>query len=253
MLTLGDISTKNIVFYDPYVKDRCVDFCQRRAITLMPDLHDPHTIWRYNAESRDFKASPTPPESIADAQTPVFNANLASRFAESPLLLIQDQNCTAGVVHFSDYNCDKIAIACFSAFREWERTARTLLNELGFSDEDFARYLENHKNERWQLIAPQYRLRSSSASSAFAHADLLPFNAFLGGATGIKLKDSVTKIRNSVMHARGLVLNDPDAEHDLIFDLESFTTFFTCIQELMQSSRTLKNRLAIESENKYAA
>lgn len=248
-LTIGDIHTTDIVYYDPQYAQECLDFCQKRDIDLLPSIDDPHTVHILDSDQLGFNETAVDSARIVHPADNIFSPALLEKFRDYHLLLVHENDELVGVVHFADYSKPAVSVYLFEILFEYEKTLRALLEKRSFTDEDMLDYFRRRaaakkKDEKYygDKLDQYEKLRSK-------HEKLLPFQAFLlNDLIGFAVdqgvfsgKSRVTELRNAIAHARELVEKQDPTANDLIYDPESFTRLFKLGTQLLVDYRRIYN------------
>lgn len=196
ILTIGDIQTRDILYYDKKLNDICYKFCERREIDCLPDFNDPKTI--YIRKSRyKFESEQVGKDRVVSSTMNIFNPAMIERFRTQPLLLVFEFNELTGVVHFSDYNLSIVSHYLFEKLFAYERTIRNFLS------------IEERKSLK-----------------SYESKGLLDVIQRANRKGKFKLDEDVKNLRNSVMHAKEFVNRQIQTSDDMVYNFDSFEQFF---------------------------
>ena len=256
-LTIADVQTRDVLYYDPDLKKDCYVFCKDRDIDSLPALDDLKTIYKRDDKTQTFEANNIEEDRTISATMNIFNPIMLMSFRKHPLLLVTDNEELTGVVHFADYGKAIVSIYLYELFFEYEKALRRLLEKHGCGDEDMITYFKYKINKckeqqtknryagRIQEYGEKIEKKKRSLFEYFYFGDLI---ALVNHKKIAKLID-LSELRNMIMHAHELVnLDDQDAR-DYIYSFSSFTTFFNFALELHASYRLVKNRLTFPKSN----
>jgi len=121
---IADIMTPadEVIFYDPAMEDECVKFCKNRNIEYLPSLEDPNNKAYCRSEKGFFDDSLK-----IDVNLDAFSEQALSKFKQNKVLFVYNYGEFCGIIHFSDYNNDKIKVYIYSIILLYETSLRKIL------------------------------------------------------------------------------------------------------------------------------
>jgi hypothetical protein len=127
-VSLADIQTSELLYFDQEEKSVCYCFCYERGIDCLPDAEDPNKFYQRNREIEDFEHREIEADRIVDGSTDVFAPFLLHCFDSYHLLFVRSHGVITGVVHFSDYNRPAVNVFLYSLLFNYETSLRELLS-----------------------------------------------------------------------------------------------------------------------------
>jgi hypothetical protein len=246
-LTIADVQTTDLIYYDPDFNKICLDFCEKRDIDCIPSLTDPNKYYRKTGNG--FLENEISDEMIVNSHTEIFDPILLHSFCNHSVQFVKSNNYLRGVVHFCDYNKPIVHTYLFNIISAYERSLRKLLCLSRLTNEDMLKHLREKKKRE-----PSGEIEKLPAFERFYLFDLIQF---INESGVIAVSEESNQVRKAVMHAHELVyLEDPYRE-DYIYTLESFKVFFNRVRVLLADSKRVNNRIVLyeleESEKKLDA
>lgn len=253
-LTISDIQTSALLYYDPAFGDEGYHFCCERDIDCLPSLDDSTRFYRRDDQNQNFKSEELAPERYVLGSRSIFHPELLEQLRTYPLLFVMEDGELSGVVHFSDYNNPAVSDFLYTCLASYERNLRQLAILSGFSDADMGTYFRQKLQEqkatggnanRFQKKVATFDKGTSGRSKtpAFQSFYLDDLLGLLQHNDVIILQDCVRNLRNSVMHAHDMVNLVDVATPDYIYDFVTFETFFKQARALFDDARRVENRI----------
>ena len=219
LLTIGDIQTRDILYYDKTLNDICYKFCEKREIDCLPAIDDPKFV--YIRKSRyKFEQEHVERDRIVRGTVNIFHPIMVERFHKQPLLLVYDNNELTGVVHFSDYNLPIVSHYLFEKLFAYEKAIRIFLSI------EERKTLKSYENKGLLDVIKQTNRKGK-----------------------LKLDEDVKNLRNSVMHAKEFVNKQSQTSDDMVYDYVSFELFYKRVLNLHRDYKLISNYVAFTQNN----
>lgn len=232
--TIAEIMVKHILYFDPEYSTDWERICENEDIDLLPSF-DLKTLHCLNMQSKQFEAKPlTYRMKVAPTDT-IFGEEVVEKILENQLLFVFDDGVGMGVVHFSDYNQDKVLVFLYQTILEFEKDLRKMLEIRGVTREDV---FESISDEAKKARVNHLLNIKASPLSIFELSTLL---AFTENNFPIVLGRSIVKTRNRVMHFGDMVKKATIGKKSKRFDLHSFRGFIGDVRELLDDQKRLRN------------
>lgn len=251
-VTIGEIQTRDLLYYDPDLNDVCFRFCQDRNIDCLPSLFDQKIFFRW--EETGFYEDKITAERSLDENEFIFDSSLLERFRANHLLFVHQNKALTGVIHFSDYNRPIVSTYLFNLLTAFEKSLRRLLVQAGLKNKQMLEYFQRvsetaKKTERKDIYAgklneyEKHRDRNEKlpAFEGFYLKDLIELAK---EHKIVCVREEVNTLRNMIMHANELVNLDDVNRDDYIYDFTSFEKFFKQAETLVQDYKKVNNRIA---------
>jgi hypothetical protein len=87
ILTIADIQTCDVLFYDPELRDKCYAFCRERNIDFLPALDEKHIYFR-DEETQNFIETNVDGNYKISGTKNAFSADLLEIFRIQPLRMV---------------------------------------------------------------------------------------------------------------------------------------------------------------------
>lgn len=253
-LTIREIQTSELLYYDPAYGRAGYEFCQNRDIDCLPSLDNPFLFYRRNDETQDFEAEELVEGRCISAHQSIFYPQLLERLRTYHILFVIDDDELCGVVHFADYNKQVVSNFLYTCLANYERNLRQLALLSGLTNADMGSYFREKMEQREAKGEdPSYFRRKLDAFEREAPklSQTPPFQLFyLDDLLGllkhrdiVTLQGNVRELRNAIMHAHELVNLVDVTTPDYIYDFASFETFFEQVQALLHDARRVENRI----------
>lgn len=253
-LSISNIQTTDLLYYDPAFGDQGYQFCRDRDIDCLPSLEDPTRFYRRDDQTQNFRPEKLTPERCVSSRRSIFHPELLNQLRTYPLLFVMEDGELSGVVHFADYNNPAVSDFLYACLASYERNLRQLAILSGLSDADMGAYFRQKLEEQtaaekdasyFQGKVTKYdkgisKRAKAPAFQSFYLDDLLGVLKYNGV---ISLKGKVNDLRNSVMHAHAIVNMVDMTTPDYIYDFKSFKEFFERARALFDDARRVENRI----------
>jgi hypothetical protein len=241
ILKISDIETKEILFFDSELKERCFEFCEKRGIEFLPSLDNSEEIY-IRDDIDKFKVESISKERQIDGFQRVFSSQVLNAFKKNHLLFVYTERELSGVVHFSDFNKPIVSTYLFEMFFQYEKALRVFLQRCRLNDYDLIVFLKNESSNKRRIA--EYE-RSKDKADKLPPFQLFYINDLINFANtkDISLDVRVKELRNMIMHAHELVNMQNRSADNFIFDFETFEKFFNYAITLHQDYKKLKNRI----------
>ena len=255
---IADIMTTDLLYYDEGCAAECYRFCRQRDIDCLPAIGDPIYFYRRDDAHGGFLQDWVTEDRLVDAQTSIFKSDLLERFRRQPVQFVFDHGEPAGVVHFSDYNRGPVSAYLYAQLTAYEQSLRDLavVNKLepkhmsAYLD-DMARATEGtddhsyYKGRGRLLIRKAGRMPQANPFQVYDLHDLIGMTSYRGS---LALSFDVVELQYMVMRLNRLADGaDPAADDLYIFDFATFEIFFNRALLLLNDSRRVRNRQAIQT------
>lgn len=256
LLRIRDIETRDILYYEPDLAERCYEFCKAREIDCLPALDRSFDLYVRDDATRAFQRQACEPDRIVEAYQLAFDPAMLPVLARYRLLLVRDHGELDGVIHFTDFNKEVVSRYLYALFYRYERALRSLLALSGYHNADLLRYIREmaqkaetkearmHYGGRkgdYHTERFQEKLRNSPAFQPFYLDDLIDF----ANATGSALDPRVVELRNMVMHSHEMVNKQDWDANGYIFEFSVFEQFFGQALALQADDRRVRNKVAL--------
>ncbi|MEI7846169.1 MAG: hypothetical protein WCK35_10230 [Chloroflexota bacterium] len=256
LLTISDIQTDEILYYDPDLEKQCYTFCLDRDIECLPALDNPQMIFLRNDEKQGFSKESVSETRSVNGDINIFASGMLEKFAARPLLMVYQGSELTGVVHYSDYNKPNVSLYLYELFFNYEKALRNTLIQHGFDNASMIAYFEEKKlRGKDQKTIDYYASKVTDYQDRGSKKKLPAFEVFylkeLVALTNNKkifkpsLNDTVTSLRNMVMHVNQFVEMKDLATDNLIYDFAVFQKFFGMALQLHTDFKRVNNHLAL--------
>ncbi len=252
-IIIQNIMTQDILYYDSEFKNQCYEFCVKRNIDCLLSIIKLDQFYLRQDKFKNFKRQKISEDRIIAQSEYIFNPILSNRFEKQNILFVYDKNRLTGIVHFSDYNKGNVRVYLYSLLNEYERLLRKLLIVNDLKNDDMLKHFEmqSMKDKHYEERLKEISLLKNNLSDFpnFEKFYFLELIQLLRKHKIIKLNQEVNKLRNSIMHAHELVYKKDNSLDDLIFNLDSFKTFFHLVCILLKDFKKVSNRLLFISNS----
>jgi hypothetical protein len=244
---LGEISTKNLIYFDKNHHRACRKICEVIGIDFFPDINE-KCFWKFEDES--WNPYTFSENQFVNPKLGCFDQSILMFLERNPsnLMFVKNQFLIEGVVHFTDYDKLPIYESLLRNLFVFERGLRTFLGSKNIGYDDFEKYYEsicNIKNKfalkrLKELQNPRFKenARHYGSLQLLYLSELIRFstdisnrNKFLETDFIDNLKevgDDIIEVRNTIMHAKKISI----WEHDVRHDFNQFKRFFIKINKL---------------------
>lgn len=257
IITVSDIQTSDLLYFDPTIKDSGYKFCKDRDIDCLPALDDQETIYLRDESTLSFRKEGITEDRKVAGSTNIFDEQMLKRFTNHPLLMVYSNETLSGVVHFSDYNNTAVSLYLYELFLAYEKRLRAFLEKCKLSNTDMLAYFEMKKSKakkeddikfyEAKILNYNKNLSKSGKLPQFEVFYLKELIALANNRKNAALSDMVLELRNMVMHAHEFVnMEDPNTD-DLIYNSETFKKFFELALILHKDYKRVSNHLAFIS------
>jgi len=238
-LTIGDIATRQIIYFDKAFEDKCAEFCQVRDISMLPDLSVLRSIHKYDRDKHKFSHTFLPPNEFKQMTISpdrfLFADQTLAKFQKQDLLFVVDQDVLLGIVHYSDYNKSIVYEQTYHRLFKLERGLLQLIEMSG-------------KFKRRNLYPKTTHMPDAPLTAWDFREEHKSLNEVLNFANDHKLISiqnvaAVKELRNRVAHSADLVLQKDYGKRDLVFEKESFVDVIKGQQALTSAIRVVYNKL----------
>jgi hypothetical protein len=257
IITISDIQTSDLLYFDPALKDSCYKFCRDRDIDCLPALDDQQIIYLRDESTLSFRKEGITEDRKVAGFTNIFDEQMLKHFSKHPLLMVYSNMTLSGVVHFSDYNSSVVSLYLYELFLAYEKNLRALLVKHKLNNADMLAYFEMKKSKAKKekdtrfyedkIRAYNENLSKNEKLQQFESFYLKDLIALANNRRITSLSDKVFELRNMVMHAHEFVnMEDPNTD-DLIYNSETFKKFFELALILHKDYKRVSNHLAFIS------
>ena len=249
IINIADIQTRDILYYDPELKDECYKFCRERNIDYLPALDEKHIYYR-NEKTQTFIEKDVEEDFRIGGKKNAFSADVLEIFRIQPLRLVYEDSELTGVVHFADYGKPVVSTYLYELFFGLERSLRTILLQKNYGNDDMLAFFEKNHYKRKIDHYNTHKDRNAKLPDfqTFFLKDLIGLAKHLGVVT---INESINDLRNMVMHAHELIDREDPHAGDYVFDIGSFEKFFEMALELQAAYRLVTNRIAFLEEHPH--
>ncbi len=253
-LTISDIQTEGILFFEPALAEKCFTFCQVRDIEYLPALDDPWVIFKRDDETQKFIEKIIDENDFINGDVNLFSAAVLEKFAVQPLLLVYNGNELSGVVHFSDYNKPVVSLYLYELLFNYERALRSLLILHGYDNTSMIGYFEKKSSTESEKTVKIYtekireynekgRKKKLPAFEVFYLTDLVEFTKH-EKLISPPIDGKIYNLRNMVMHNNQFVEKKDSELDNMIYDFATFKVFFELVTHLHRDLQRVSNYLA---------
>ncbi|MCA0355174.1 MAG: hypothetical protein LCH85_24535 [Chloroflexi bacterium] len=216
---IADIMTPadEVIFYDPAMEDECVKFCKNRNIEYLPSLEDPNNKAYCRSEKGFFEEITLDDSLKIDVNLDAFSEQALSKFKQNKVLFVYNYGEFCGIIHFSDYNNDKIKVYIYSIILLYETSLRKILRINNIKD---LRGMDFEKHRIGELI------------DEISKNDKIKMR--------ITNKDILRNFRNSIMHFHTTIKNKGINLDKFIYEENDFIVFTKNVNILMYEIRRVK-------------
>ncbi len=221
---IADIMTpaNKVIFYDPAMEDECVKFCKNRNIEYLPSLEDPNNRVYFKDKNGYFEEMIIDESLKIDVNLDVFSEQALSKFKKNNVLFVYNYGEFCGVIHFSNYNSDKIKLNIYSMILIYETSLREILNINKIQDKKDRKFEKHFIGELIDDISKNEEIKMK-----------------------INNKDILREFRNSIMHFHTTIKNKGENSEEFIYREEDFLSFMKNINILMYEIRRVQTYLLI--------
>lgn len=260
IITIADIQTRDILYYDPDLKDECYKFCKERNIDYLPALDGKH-VYSRDENTQSFSEKDVNEGNKVSGTKNAFSSDMLEIFRRQPLRLVFENDELTGVVHFADYGKPVVSTYLYELFFGLERALRTILIQKNLGNDDMLAFFEHkaslarekEEKNRYKRKFKHYNKHKDRNAKlpnlqTFYLSNLIQLAAHHGVVT---ISEGINKLRNMVMHAHELVDREDPHASDYIFEIGSFEMFFEMTLELQAAYRLVTNRIAFLEEHPH--
>lgn len=260
-LTFGEIMQSKILYFDPEIKEACLDICRTLHIDNMPAIDGKH-YYELIQEGAFLMKEITNDQKL-EVDDRIFGSNLIEKFRTNKhnVLFVFEGGVLRGVVHICDYNLDAVIQTIQDDVLIFERNLRQWLILNGFSNNHVIEYFKyrnsiaKRKKDKdfwnWKIDWADKKndeMRNLSPFQLFEFSDLLYFvtSSFSGEVFFIPNTyiaetqqggiQSLTNLRNLAMHGKNPVTFD---EPEQIYSLKSLEILFDQLKFLTKMTHEL--------------
>ncbi len=256
-ISISDIQSSNLLYFDPDLKESCFKFCKDRDIDCLPALNNQEVIYLRNDATLSFQEEGITEDRKVDGFINIFDERMAERFSKHSLLMVYSNTSLTGILHFSDYNKAAVSLYLYELFLTYEKCMRVLLVKNGLSNADMLAYFEEkklsvkkEKDKRFyedKIRSYNENLNKIGKLQQFESFYLKDLIALVNSKKITLLSDQVFELRNMVMHAHEFVNMEDPATDDLVYNFETFKKFFELALLLHEDFKRVSNHLAFIS------
>jgi len=270
-LTFGEIMQSKILYFDPEIKEACLDICRTLHIDNMPAIDGKHYYELIQEDT--FLMKEITNDQKLEVDDRIFGPNLVEKFRTNKhnVLFVFEGGVIRGVVHICDYNLDPVIQTIQDDVLIFERNLRQWLILNGFSNHHVIEYFKYRYSEAKRKKDKDYwswkidwagkkndEMRNLSPFQLFEFSDLLYFvtssssgkaffipNTYIAEVQqgGIQ---SLTNLRNLAMHGKNPVTFD---EPEQIYSLKSLEILLDQLKFLTKMTHELM--LKIRNHDDY--
>lgn len=238
--TVGDIMTSELVYFDEAIEEECEKFCEKRNLSYLPTL-DRQRVQKYeDGEFKPREARLVRNQSV-EPDKYIFSRDLYNFFQAHEVLFISKDSNIVGVIHFSDYNSEKVYSYLYNQIYSLETKLRKLIVKNGVHEKYDWDNHELEDEERNRDYLEETRLYELLDAAEEYDEDIQLGITYENG-TG----EAVNKLRRQVMHGKQFIENKNRNEEALHFTQESFDTFFKRVEKMDRLHRQVSGRLKME-------
>ncbi len=255
-LTVGDITSQNLRYYDSSCEKECLGVCDYLNIDLLPLIGQAQYAERqkniFIVKQIDDETRISPFVSILDHQ---FRRRL--NIARHNVVFVVDGKIIKGVVHISDLNRNGIIQAIQQDYVLFERNLRHLLQLNEFTNLDVLEFMaslaEKSVNRKyWQgqfdsysSILKEKKKEGHSDLQLFNLSHLLEFSnselgRFVFPISTPGEKKQLTDLRNKVMHAKDSI--DLSNNHE-IHTAQQLNKFYNTVEVFIRYYELLEEKI----------
>ncbi|MBP6872702.1 MAG: hypothetical protein KBC43_11905 [Bacteroidales bacterium] len=280
-MTFGDIMQSKILYFDPEIKEACLDICRILHIDNMPAFDGKHY---YELIKDGFEEREISDDQRLEVDDRIFAPDLIAKFRKNRhnVVFVFEGHVLRGVVHICDYNQDNVIQAIQDDVLAFERNLRQWLILSGFSNDHFMIYfkykISSVKKEKeadyWKsrhdwATKKIEEMKNLSPFQLYDFSDLLNFVSSSFSKETFKIPivlisgekhsgiHELSSLRNLAMHGKNPITFD---EPEQIYSQKSLEILFAQLEFLtkMTHELTLKIRnhgdyiksIKIDNENK---
>lgn len=230
------IMTKNVAFYES--TKNALEFCNERDISVLPSHDNLHV---YELKDNEFVKRVIQSTEKLKVTDFIFDRQVMESFEHSFVKYVYDNEKIVGILHFCDYNRKAVYIYVYGLINELEELIRDDLTNNGYTDKDLLEYYKD-KDEIYKNMHKRYE-ESKGKLGPFQFADLKPLIRFHNHSLRTKINDSISELRNDIVHSKQLVKTKDRAEHLEHFDYGSFKEFRDKVYALCKTIEKVKERV----------
>lgn len=251
---------KEVLFYYDESKEDCKVFCEQRNITYLPCKNALGLC--YTLEGDRFKQKKIEESQKVNIEDKLFDASIRDKFQKHQVLFVFMKDVLCGVVHFSDYNRNPVAIYVYSLLLEFERKLRELLIYEGLNNNDMLTFFEKQvekgddnghyskKTKDYKKPEKQKERKELEQFQTFFLKDLidlLQYKGLYSVPTAIN-----RELRNPIMHAKNVVRHEDYENSSLIYNFKSFRDFLELVGILRLETVNISKKIPVElNEEEY--
>lgn len=249
-LSISEIQTSDIIFYDQNIKHQCKSFCEKHRVDHLPS-YDGKYKYTLTLDKNSLTKSEIEPDHFIEGQEDIFAGSTIDRFRSHPIMFVRSHGRLTGMVHFSDYNANVVSSFLYGQLGEYEKSIRNYLLKEGYKAEDLIEDLENKSKHEYSRSRLDYYLPLLSKEiddlNIFSLRDLI---FFANDHCRAELNVDVANLRNQVMHYTEFVGKQVTDSDTFIFDFPSFEKFTKHVEHLFEDTLKIKNNLFF-SDNRF--
>jgi len=223
-LTFGEIMQSKILYFDPEIKEACLDICRTLHIDNMPAIDGKHY---YELVNKSFEEREISYNQRLEVDDRIFEPDLLTKFRKNRhnVVFVFEGHVLRGVVHISDYNQDIVIQAIQDDILAFERNLRQWLILNGFKNKDMRAYFNerlknplNDDDKKYWEVQLKNADKKINAMKLFSDFQLFDFSSLLEFSDGSfskrcfdlsspdqiigewKGKEVLKKLRNLAMH-----------------------------------------------------
>lgn len=274
-LTFSDIMQDKILYFDEDVVEACHNICDELRIDNMPSYDSKHY---YERQDGVFKKYIIEDVQKVNANESIFKDELIEKFSVNKhnVLFVFDSNIIKGIVHFSDYNIEKVIQTIQDDVLKFEKNLRKLLYLKGFRNNDIINYLKIKLKKNYneglefkinKLDENKDKMNSLGEFQMFYLFDLLLFSGSSTSGPAFVIKNRkingvykginiINDLRNNVMHAKNPVaLNENkvyslNTLHDFFISLNALKEENALLEEIIFNNPVFQKSIKLDNENK---
>ena len=249
-LKIGDFMISDLVFYDVEEKDNCLKLCNSLGISSMPNLDRKSYC---SIEGGKFKNQKLVSEQHFRTYDLLFDKKTVQKFKLSEhnvLFVLNEYDEIVGVIHFSDYNSDKMYLHFYKYMMLFEKNLRKFLKSRGHRNAHFIDYIKEKLPKQYNVYFPKdypekcvkmdKRIQKLDDFEAFNLSDVMNF-ANAKEKTGIK--DEVKDIRNWAAHFSSAVGFESDIDGKILYKIEDLESFIINLDAFCSAYKTIEMKL----------
>ncbi|WCL50748.1 hypothetical protein [Leptospira sp. GIMC2001] len=254
-----------ILYYDKKVEEACFDICEKLQIDNMPDYDNKSY---HKLVDNKFKRIAIPDSMKLPIYGRIFEESVFPKFETNKhnVLFVFDGKILKGIVHFADYNHDKVLKNLQDDILNFELNLRQLLVIEKLSNLDLIKYFKNKRDSKNTKSSDYSRYDEKinrfektisnrdylSEFQTFDISDLLNFcnsdfskKIFPLEKVKIETKkfspgEIIRNLRNTAMHGKDPIGKDEAAS---IYSMESLSKFLTNLKIFRQLANDLEEKI----------